>query len=206
MIRDRWHHAGNESVVGLPDHGELMTHEKNTLRFLTTALVLACAPAALAQGPAPVVAPAVDANATVTPLPAAPTVRPSDTDTVTLFQSIHPNRPLLFIGGAMFVGTYATSAVLTASNTENGGGDKTMYLPVVGPWLHLKDIDESTSDAIFIAGSGILQGVGLGMVIASLVVPEKIPAATIQAGRMKMNLTATSYGKGSGGVGAVGSF
>jgi hypothetical protein len=81
-----------------------------------------------------------------------------------------------------------------------------MYLPVVGPWLHLADIEEDTTDSLLIAGSGVLQGVGAGMFLASLFIPEKVPAATITAGNVKMNVTPTSYGRGSGGLAAVGTF
>ena len=172
------------------------------------ALVLAASSDARADdAPAPAAAPvAVSASTDSTPLPAMPTVRPTDHSDVTLYQSIHPNRPLLFTGGALFLGAYTTTAVLTATNTENGNGDRTMYLPVVGPWLHLKDIKESTTDTLLIGGSGLLQGVGVGMMIASLFIPEKIPAAVIEAHGVKMTMTATADGRGSGAVGAVGTF
>jgi hypothetical protein len=42
------------------------------------------------------------------------------------------------------------------------------------------------------------------MAVASIFVPEKIPAATIQAGNVKMNMTAASFGRGSAGIGAIG--
>lgn len=140
-----------------------------------------------------------------TPMP--PSSEPVNRDTVTLNQSIRPNRPLLFTGGLLFAGSYATTAALTAANTD-GGGDKNMYIPVIGPWLHLADskTNEGTSDTLLVAGSGVLQGVGLGMTILSLFVPEKIPAATIQAGNVKMNVTPASFGRSSAGLGAVGEF
>lgn len=143
-------------------------------------------------------------SADTTPVPPS---EPVSHDTTTLNQSIRPNRPLLFTGGLIFAGAYATTAALTAANTD-GGGDKNMYIPVVGPWLHLADSGnhEGTRDTLLVAGSGVLQGVGLGMAIASLFVPEKIPAATIQAGNVKMNLTAASFGRSSAGVGALGEF
>ena len=125
---------------------------------------------------------------------------------MTLNQSFRPNRPLLYTGGLIFLGTYVTTAVLTAMNVEDGNGDKTMYLPVVGPWLHLADIDEGSTDTALIVGSGILQGAGALLAISSLFISEKMPAATIQAKGVKVNLTATTFGRGSAGVGAVGQF
>ena len=103
---------------------------------------------------------------------------------------------LLITGGALLVGTYATTAALTASKMGPGeNGDKTMYIPVVGPWLHLADIKETGKDLGLTIGSGVLQGVGAVLAIASVFVPEKVPTATIQAGNVKMNLApGAAYG------------
>jgi len=110
-------------------------------------------------------------------------------ETITLKQTFHPNRPMLFTGGAIFLGSYATTAALTAAKQGSGEhGDKTMYLPVVGPWLHLADIKETGRDLALTVGSGILQGAGAVIALASIFVPEHVPAATIQAGNVKMNV------------------
>jgi hypothetical protein len=113
---------------------------------------------------------------------------------------------MLLTGAMIFAGTYATTAAITAGKVDNANGDRTLYLPVVGPWLHLADIDEGTANTIWIAGSGILQGLGLAISAVSFFVPEKIPAATIEAAGVKVNVTATSFGKGSAGIGASGQF
>jgi hypothetical protein len=65
---------------------------------------------------------------------------------------------------------------------------------------------ETTLDTALIAGSGVIQGAGVLLGVLSLIVPEHVPAATIQAGGVSVQLTATSYGRGSGGLGAVGQF
>lgn len=125
-------------------------------------------------------------DVTAMPTPSAPATQG---ETITLKQTFHPNRPLLYTGAALFVGSYATTAALTASKMGNGeNGDKTMYLPVVGPWLHLADNKETGKDLALDIGSGILQGVGVGMALISIFVPEHVPAATIQAGDVKMNI------------------
>jgi hypothetical protein len=136
-------------------------------------------------------------------IPAA-TTSPGEKDTVTLYQSYRPNKPWLYTGGILFLGTYVPTAALTAANDL----DRSMYIPVVGPWLHLADqpADASTTDTVLIAGSGVLQGVGVLMMTASLFIPERVPAATIQAGNVKINLTPTTLGRSSAGVGAVGTF
>jgi hypothetical protein len=135
-----------------------------------------------------------------------PSTTPPTRETVTVKQSFRPNRPLLITGSALFVGSYATTAALTAADLYDGAGDRSMYIPVVGPWMHLASFSDSGWDQALVIGSGIAQGAGVGLAIASLFIPEKVDAATIQAGNVKVNLTATSMGRGSGGIGAVGSF
>lgn len=134
----------------------------------------------------------------------ATSTEPSSHDTVTLYDKHRPNTPLLFTGSAIFLGSYVTTAVYTAANTDTT--DKSLYLPAVGPWLALADSDYDTTKTLLVAGSGVLQGVGLALGIASFFVPEKKAAATIQAGDVKMNVVPTSYGVGSAGIGAVGTF
>lgn len=145
-------------------------------------------------------------QADVTPVP-PPTTTSRERDTVTLKQSFRPNRPLLYTGSALFLGSYVTTAALTATkvNDDNDRGDRTMYIPVVGPWMHLADIKETGTDLALTIGSGVLQGAGIGLAAASLFIPEKVPAATIQAGNVKMNVAPTTFA-GGGGMGAVGQF
>lgn len=144
-------------------------------------------------------------QADITPVP-PPTTSPRERDTVTLRQTFHPNRPLLFTGGAIFLGSYITTAALTATKVENGAGDRTMYIPAVGPWLHLADSKETGRDLALTVGSGVLQGAGLGLALASLFIPEKVDAATIQAGNVKGHVMPTAMGNNGGGLGAVGTF
>lgn len=81
-----------------------------------------------------------------------------------------------------------------------------MYIPIAGPWMHLSSAEDSPRDMALVIGSGVVQGVGALMTVASFVIPEKIPAATIQAGDVKMHVTPTSFGTASAGLGAVGQF
>lgn len=119
-----------------------------------------------------------------------------------------PNKALLITGTSLFVSTYVTTAALAGAN--GGIGDKDLYLPVVGPWINLADRngatrENNTRDTVLIAGSGVLQGVGAIMAVTSFFVPEKIPAARIQAGNVKMEVTPQA-GAGMGGLGAIGTF
>lgn len=138
--------------------------------------------------------------ATTSPSYSTPTSR----DTVTLYEYNRPNKAWLFTGGLVFLGSYVPTAVITATNDL----DRSLYIPVVGPWLHLADQpqDASTRDTILVAGSGALQGLGVLMMTASLFIPEKVPTATIHAGNTKIHLGPTSMGRTSAGIGAVGTF
>jgi hypothetical protein len=139
--------------------------------------------------------------------PVAPMTPLRNRETMIARQSIRPNRPLLLTGSMMFLGSYATTAGLTAAASARGqNADKDLYLPVVGPWMHLSSTYENTLNKALIVGGGAVQAAGLAISILSLIVPEKIPAATIEAKGIKVNLTATSFGKGSAGFGAVGQF
>lgn len=126
-------------------------------------------------------------------------------ETITAHQKITPNRPLLYSGLGTLAGSYVATAAMTAARVFNNP-DKTMYIPVVGPWLHLKDVPEGARDKILIAGSGVAQAAGLGLTIASLFVPQSIPAATINAAGVKMNVTPAAFGVGSAGALAIGQF
>jgi hypothetical protein len=135
-----------------------------------------------------------------------PTVA-TNKDTVTVYESIHPNRAMLYTGGILFLGSYVPTAAITAARMNDApSADRALYLPIVGPWMHLADANEPTFDTLLIAGSGILQGVGAGLALVSLFVPEKIPAATISAGNVHVNVAPTSFGVASAGLGAAGTF
>jgi hypothetical protein len=137
---------------------------------------------------------------------------PPSRETTTLYQSVRPNKAYLYTGGGLFLGSYATTATLTgiAANDDRPNVDRNLYLPVIGPWLHLiddgKTASNGTVDTVMVAGSGILQGAGIAMIIASFFIPEKHAAATIQAGNVKMHVTPMSMGRAGSGLGAVGTF
>lgn len=167
-------------------------------------LAVSGAPASTSTDPAQTTT--TSAEAPPTP-PVAPVPSLRERETLVARQSIRPNRPLLLAGLSTFVGTYATTAALTGATVVRGGNvDRTLYLPLAGPWLHLATVPEGMLDRFLIAGSGVLQGVGVALSVLSVFVPEKIPAATVEARGIKVNLTATSFGKGSSGLAAEGQF
>ncbi|MDB4943184.1 MAG: hypothetical protein JWP97_2718 [Labilithrix sp.] len=123
-----------------------------------------------------------------------------------IYQRHTPNKAYLITGASLFVGTYVTTAAVAANSGSIGDHD--LYIPIAGPWIDLANRDmgnTSTTDKVLIIGSGVLQGVGAGMAVASFFIPEKYAAATIAMGPVKMNVSPTA-GAGMGGVGAVGTF
>lgn len=143
------------------------------------------------------------AGTTSPALDPSPSTR-TEKDTVVLYQSYRPNKAYLFTGGALLLGSYVPTAVLTATEDE----DRSMFIPVAGPWLALADRpdDADTTTTALIIGSGVLQGAGAILTAASFFIPEKVPAATIQAGDMKFHMTPMANGRGSAGIGAVAKF
>lgn len=160
-----------------------------------------------AQTPASTAAPSTassttSSDATVTTsqttTTSAPITTPIDRPSYELKENRRPNRPLLITGGAIFAGTYTTTAIAVAAN--DSGPDRSLYIPVVGPWLHLADRDGTeghTGETLLIGASGVLQGAGIAIMIASAIIPEKRSVGTISAGPVKMMV---------GPGGAVGTF
>lgn len=131
-------------------------------------------------------APTTTSATSTTTTTSAPITTPIDRPSYELKENRRPNRPLLITGGAIFAGTYATTAIVQAANN---GPDQNLYIPVVGPWLHLADREGNegrTGETILVGASGVLQGVGVGMMLMSAIIPEKRSVGTISAGPVKM--------------------
>jgi hypothetical protein len=132
---------------------------------------------------------------------------PSGESTV-IYSKRTPNKAVLITGASLLVGTYVTTAALAGAN--GSVADKDLYIPIVGPWINIGDRpsstrSESTRDTLLIAGSGVLQGIGVLMAVGSFFIPEKVPAARISAGNVKMEVIPTAAA-GSAGLGAIGTF
>lgn len=142
--------------------------------------------------------------------PSAPNASESRDDVVTVTRSIRPNRPWLITGGIILAGSYVTTAVVNSSEGRTVE-DRNLYIPIAGPWLNLADrqcdgCENETRNIAMVIGSGVLQGAGAIMVAASFFIPEKIDAATIQAGPVKLHVAPAQYGRGGMGLGALGTF
>lgn len=146
-------------------------------------------PAQPAPAPAPVTTDTTDTTSTTTAqttTTSATYTTPTDRPSYELKENRRPHRPLLITGSAIFLGTYATTVVAQAAND---GPDTSLYIPVVGPWLHLADREGTqgqTSQTLLIGASGVGQGLGVALMIASMIIPEKRSVGTISAGPVKM--------------------
>jgi hypothetical protein len=154
-------------------------------------------------------------GATAVTTPSATTVPvvttdPSAGDSMTIYRKIHPNRPILITGAALLVGSYVPTVAIQAA--EGRPEDKDLYIPVVGPWITLANRDcngtceNETRDTALMVTSGILQGAGAALTIASFFIPEKVEAAKIQAGPATVQVLPSRVGSAGYGVGAVGTF
>lgn len=178
-----------------------------------TMATVALAPSARAQAapePSPLGPPPTSTGTTLqepavslTPSP------PPSGDTIAIYRSSRPNRPLLLTGALVLAASYAPTAVVAA--TSNRDGDSNLYAPVVGPWLNLADrqCEGCSTDAgttALLIGSGALQGVGVLMGIASFILPQRVEVARLQAGPVTLQFAPTSVGRSAYGLGAVGEF
>ena len=117
----------------------------------------------------------------------APITTPINRPSYEIYDRQRPNRPVLITGASIFAGSYLTTVIATAANDSKP--DQSLYIPVVGPWLHLADRDGTegrTGQTLLIGASGVVQGVGVGLMIASLFMHEKKPVGTVSMGSVKV--------------------
>jgi hypothetical protein len=177
------------AVATLASSSAAFADEINTDVVTTDKQAQPAPPAQSTQSSPPAAPMTTDSTTTTTSqttTTSAPITTPIDRPSYTLKENRRPHRPLLITGGAIFVGTYATTAVAQAAND---GPDRSLYIPVVGPWLHLADregTEGETSQTILVGASGVGQGLGVALMIASMIIPEKRSVGTISAGPVKM--------------------
>jgi hypothetical protein len=131
-------------------------------------------------------------NATPPPSPAY------DRPSFTVYEKRRPHRAFLITGGAILAASYGATAIVTGVNDSYP--DKSLYIPVAGPWLHLADREGTQGDVtetLLVGASGVVQGAGALLMLTSVIIPERVPTATITAGNAKIHFA---------GTGAVGTF
>jgi hypothetical protein len=131
-----------------------------------------------------------------------------------------PNPALLGTGAILLGGPYIAGAIVAATNSHSY--DDKLYIPVAGPWIDLGErpctfasrcTNADHWNAALLIGSGIAQGAGLAMMIASIFVPARTETTTVSNAKAKpqkpekphVAVTPVSL-HGGAGVGAVGTF
>jgi hypothetical protein len=130
---------------------------------------------------------------------------------------VRPNRPLLITGSAIFLGSYAATAIQGAASPLDA--DRKNLIPLVGPWINMSErpcnlntncsAKENANNALLI-GSGIAQGAGIALVLLSLVVPEtkerSAMTAKAEPPKPEFRVLPASMGNAGAGAFAVGTF
>jgi len=118
-----------------------------------------------------------------------------------------PNRPLLTTGIVVLGATYGASVIVGAASSRDT--DHKLYVPVVGPWLDLKDrncpCDHETLNKTLLIGSGVLQGIGALDIVLGLIVPEAKEKPWYLIGDEKLSVT-PQVGTNQTGLTAFGHF
>ena len=121
-----------------------------------------------------------------------------------------PNRPMLITGAVVLGGTYGASAIVGAASDR--AADDKLFIPVVGPWLDLKNRDCETNDCgndtlnkALLIGDGALQGLGALTLVLSLVIPESREKPWYLIGDEKLSV-APQVGNAVTGFSAFGRF
>jgi hypothetical protein len=129
---------------------------------------------------------------------------------------IRPNRPMLITGSAIFLGSYAATAIQGAVSDLDA--DRKNLIPVAGPWINMSERPCNLSDNcstgenvnnVLLIGSGVAQGAGIAIAIASLFVPEtkeRSDMAKAAPPKPEFRFMPGQMGRGGAGAFAVGSF
>jgi hypothetical protein len=148
-------------------------------------------------------------TSTGTSLPTT-TVSPEADERGTVTEHSWPNRPMLITGLVVLGGTYGASAIVGAASDRKA--DDRLFIPVVGPWLDLKDRDcdvnacsHETLNKALLIGDGALQGLGAISLVLSLVIPESNDKPWYLIGGEKLSV-APQVGSAVTGFSAFGRF
>jgi hypothetical protein len=123
------------------------------------------------------------------------------------------NRRLLTTGTILFLGGYVPSVVVGAESSRPSD-NPSLFIPVAGPWIDIGERDcggphpcagESGSVALLVA-DGVVQGLGALAILSSFVIHERRGRNWIIIGNDKVQAAPTTFGRGSAGFAAMGTF
>ena len=128
-------------------------------------------PPTTVQGPTVIVTPP--------PAPTPVVAVPPEPEYLEVYNSY--NAPVFATGAAVFALSYGAS-VVTAATTDNDRGNNRLYVPVVGPWLALKDrgpcdilkssCDHETTAKVLLIADGVFQAAGIIGMLDGLLQPS----------------------------------
>src|SRR5262245_60681044 len=133
-------------------------------------------------------APAPTVIVTPPPPPAPVVAIPPEPEYREVYNSY--NAPVFATGAAVFALSYGAS-VITAATTDNSRGNDRLYVPVVGPWLALKDrgscdilkssCDHETTAKVLLIADGVFQAAGIIGMLDGLLRPSTHRVLVTQA-------------------------
>ena len=130
-----------------------------------------------------------------------------------------PNRVLLH-SGIWILGLSYVPAVIVAAESSRVG-DKSLYIPVAGPWMDLASRSRcpanvycsDTSNKVLIVIDGILQGIGALNIVGAFIFPETRTVAAsssergeTRASSLSLRVSPAQVGAHAYGLAAVGTF
>lgn len=167
-----------------------------------TAFVMLSTPlAALADEPLP-----YGGAVTVAPAPIGPRIIKDYDDGEPVPSGYHPEtraRLGLVIGGSVTFGVFYMFSILAAGVANlvgSNGGLTPLYLPVVGPFVSMVNVDGQGK--MILALDGAVQAAGVVMLIAGIAAPKTVLVRDALSARV----VPMSMGKGGYGMGVAGSF
>ena len=120
-----------------------------------------------------------------------------------------PNYPMFWSGVIAFSFAYNDSIFVAIQSDRSS--DKRLFIPVVGPWLALGQRDCSSEPcknpglgATLLAIDGASQGIGVVLMLASLVVPNR--AMEVRMGKARIRMTPVAMGPSAEGIAAAAQF
>jgi hypothetical protein len=114
------------------------------------------------------------------------------------------------VGGAVpFAILYFISALVAAAQSDRTNGqDKSaagLYFPVVGPFITMPQTSSAVSN-VFLAMDGLVQGLGVALVIYGLTSPQTLLVRDDHYGRLRVVPQPLLFGGGGGGLGLTATF
>jgi len=181
-----------------------------TRLFVLGALLI---PALASAQPAPNDPGAPAPTVIVTPPPAQPAPMvavPPEPEYREVYNSY--NAPVFATGAAVFALSYGAS-VITAATTDNSRGNDRLYVPVVGPWLALRDrgpcdilrsrCDHETTAKVLLIADGVFQAAGIIGMLDGLLQPSTRRVLVTQKRDTKTRVRPTVIGSVSGSAPGV---